>query len=69
MDYIINHKRFKKIYHGFTEPKIIILNYYENDIIDTLRAIKYERAGYTHSAYYPHNDFDYLFKKINRIYC
>ena len=62
------YRRFKKIYHGFTEPKIIILNYYENDISDTLRAIKYERAGYINSAYYPQNEFGHFFKKIDRKY-
>tara|TARA_B100000242_G_scaffold292135_1_gene266892 strand:+ start:3428 stop:4663 length:1236 start_codon:yes stop_codon:yes gene_type:complete len=60
------YKRFKKIYLKSSNPKIIILNYYENDIKDTLRALKYFKAGYTHSAYYPMNDYNDNFEKINR---
>lgn len=60
--------RLKKVYTNFSNPKIIILNYNEDDdISDTLRAIKYERAGYTHSIYYPQNNYD-NFEKINREY-
>ena len=62
------YERFKKIYLKSSNPKIIILNYYENDIEDTLRALKYSEAGYTHSAYYPMNEFNDNFEKINREY-
>ena len=58
--------RFKKIYLTSSHPKIIILNYFENDISDTLRAHKYFTAGLTHSAYYPMNEFNDNFKKLNR---
>ncbi len=62
------YERFKKIYLKSSNPKIIILNYYENDIEDTLRALKYFEAGYTHSAYYPMNGYNDNFEKINREY-
>ena len=58
--------RFKKIYLTSSHTKIIILNYFENDIGDTLRAHKYFTAGLTHSAYYPMNEFNDNFKKLNR---
>lgn len=62
------YKRFKKIYLGSSNPEIIILNYFENDIEDTLRAIKYVNAGFTDSIYYPMNGYYDNFEKINRKY-
>ena len=62
------YKRFKRIYLGSSNPKIIVLNYFENDIEDTLRALKYVNAGYTNSVYYPMNGYYDNFEKINRKY-
>ena len=62
------YRRFKKIYSDFSNPKIILLLYDENDIGDTLRALKYQRAGYKNSIYYPANPIHDKLYKINREY-
>ena len=59
-------ERFNLINKKKTYPKNIIFNFYENDLDDTLRAVKYFEKGYTHSIYYPMNRYSDYLEKIDR---
>ena len=58
--------RFFSIYEKKLQPKNIILNFYENDFDDSLRAEKYFAKKLTHSVYYPLNIYGDNLEKVDR---
>lgn len=60
-------KRYKKSKYYKNPPKFVVLNFYGgNDITDNKRAVKYYKAGFQNSIYYPKNPIFDNFSDVNR---